>query len=734
MPATALATCQVYGTVFDAFGEPAADVKISVLGVYKDGALLLGNTREVTSDEAGFFEMPLPRDSTALIYANTFGFNLHCNGTPYYIPDVDTFELISPAPMPPWAFLSVTPPLYLDGTTLVIPRASAEQDGYISKEDYQMFLEGLPVGVTQIDTGTGLTGGPITDTGTVAMADVPGLIEGFYTNPTLYVNKQGQITQIESGVPPVPDSLPPVITLKPITGLAAQGAVINWDTDEPSDSKVEYSTNASFTPLLTQSSPSPQIHHSIPLTSLTPLTQYHFRVISKDASGNESAPVVGTPFTTLAGPDVTAPVIQGVITSTGITYNSATITWDTDESSTSVVEYGTSAPAYGSTATGPSGTHHVVSLSGLPANTPIHFHVKSADAATPPNTVTSPDQTFMTAVAPDTTPPVISNVRALSVLDTTATIAWDTGELSDSQVEYSTDNVTFTATPITDAIPPGPGVTAHSVGLTTLTANTQYYYRVKSNDAAGNPATPVAGTPFMTTGPSVPLLANLISYWKMDETGSSTVRADSKGSNPLTPTIVPSAPGKTGFNLCAQFTGTGDRLIAASNASLQTGPIDYSVAMWVQLASIAADHDFISKAGSGGAGDEYIIGYIAGSTPATTGRFRLTVQGGSIYSTLLADSFGVPTINTWYLIIAWHDQTAAKTYIQINGGPVDEFSPVPPLISGNDSLQVGCYGAAQANFLSGLVDEVAFFKAVLDSTQRAAIWNGSDGLPFDEWT
>lgn len=48
-------------------------------------------------------------------------------------------------------------------------------------------------GVTSIATGTGLTGGPITSTGTISIADT-GVTAGTYTVPTITVNAQGQIT------------------------------------------------------------------------------------------------------------------------------------------------------------------------------------------------------------------------------------------------------------------------------------------------------------------------------------------------------------------------------------------------------------------------------------------------------------------------------------------------------------------------------------------------------------
>ncbi|MEJ5165657.1 MAG: proprotein convertase P-domain-containing protein [Thermoanaerobaculia bacterium] len=84
----------------------------------------------------------------------------------------------------------------------------------------------------------------------------------------------------------------------------------------------------------------------------------------------------------------------------------------------------------------------------------------------------------------DCTGPVITNVHSENVMGTTADILWNTDELSDSTVIYGT------------TLPPSSGsafvsnlVTNHDVKLTGLTECTNYYYYVKSKDAAGNEST-----------------------------------------------------------------------------------------------------------------------------------------------------------------------------------------------------------------------------------------------------
>ena len=124
---------------------------------------------------------------------------------------------------------------------------------------------------------------------------------------------------------------------------------------------------------------------------MTSNTLYHYRVRSRDVSGNERISADFT-FTTAAG-DTVPPMISNVVASPSA--QSATITWTTDEGSTTQVEYGLTT-AYGSMTVLDTAlvTSHTVSVSGLSQGTLYHFRVRSRDASG--NERISADFTFTT--------------------------------------------------------------------------------------------------------------------------------------------------------------------------------------------------------------------------------------------------------------------------------------------------------------------------------------------------
>lgn len=144
---------------------------------------------------------------------------------------------------------------------------------------------------------------------------------------------------------------------------------------------------------------------SVLTLSATPNSGFTFSGWGGDCSGNASScelimnasRVVTATFAASPNfPDTIAPELSNIAVS-NITATSATLSWTTDEGSTSVVNYGLTSFYGSSTGDAAHVTRHSVLLSGLSAETTYHYRVSSADAAN--NVTTGTDGTFATAAS-----------------------------------------------------------------------------------------------------------------------------------------------------------------------------------------------------------------------------------------------------------------------------------------------------------------------------------------------
>ena len=294
------------------------------------------------------------------------------------------------------------------------------------------------------------------------------------------------------------DDIPPVISNLRVAATTDTTAVIEWTTDELSDSVVQYGIGGIYN--YGESDGAMVTGHSITLIDLNPDTTYNYRVFSTDASLNTST-ISGLTFTTDSVPDVTPPVVSNVHVSSK-SHNAAVIAWTTDEGSDSVVQYDITTSTWGSYASSESNgsmvTNHSVNLTGLLPSTTYYFQVGSTDSSDNGPT-TSDEVSFTTDPPPDTTPPVVSNVQVASKTHDSAVITWTTDEQSNSAVQYGTVSSGWGSYPSSqndDSL-----VTDHSVTLTGLNGSTTYFFQAGSSDGSGNGPTVSSEMNFTTDEP-----------------------------------------------------------------------------------------------------------------------------------------------------------------------------------------------------------------------------------------
>lgn len=221
------------------------------------------------------------------------------------------------------------------------------------------------------------------------------------------------------------------------------------------------------------------------------------------------------------------------------------------------------------------------------------------------------------------------------------------------------------------------------------------------------------------------LIDNLISYWKLDEASGNAL--DAHSTNHLTDNnTVGSAAGK--INNGRDFEASNTEYFSlADNAALSTGDIDFSLTAWVNLESVGAQRAIVGKWNIS-ANREYLLLY---DNTADRLEFWVSHDGGATVS--IASWSAAPSTATWYFIAAWHDAAANTLNIQVNNGTPVSVSHTSGVFNGNSDFRVGEIQGASVPF-DGLIDEVGFWKRVLTTPERTALYNSGNGLAYSSFT
>ena len=217
------------------------------------------------------------------------------------------------------------------------------------------------------------------------------------------------------------------------------------------------------------------------------------------------------------------------------------------------------------------------------------------------------------------------------------------------------------------------------------------------------------------------LLDNLISYWKLDEASGNAI--DSHGTNTLTDeNTVGTAAGKIS-NARDFEANNAERFFIASNASLQTGDIDFTFSFWMNPETVGNFAVMVNKSGAAAADREYAV-Y---NSFANQLNFFIYDPAGNIVNV----NSGVSLIvGTWFHVLVWHDSVANQIAISVNNATPVTLSHSTGVRTNNFEFQLGAR-KDQGFFYDGLIDECGFWKRVLTPAERTALYNGGNGLSYD---
>ncbi len=289
---------------------------------------------------------------------------------------------------------------------------------------------------------------------------------------------------------------PPGVVTTAATGIGADTATLNGIVGAYGYSTTvdfEYGTDTSYGTTVTadQSPVSSDLPVSVSktITGLANNTTYHYRVVATNVNGTS----YGNDMTFTIGTTGTAPTATTDDATFSLVPNTATLngTVNANNSNTTVTfEYGTTT-AYGTTVTadqspvnGASDTAVSKFIAGLTPDTTYHYRVVATNAT---GTTNGADVTFFNTIAPYARTDAASGIGT-----TTATLNGTVnpktfGEPVDTTVtfEYGLTAAYGSVGTALESPVGGPANVGVSLGLTGLTPNTTYHYRVVANNANG---------------------------------------------------------------------------------------------------------------------------------------------------------------------------------------------------------------------------------------------------------
>lgn len=161
------------------------------------------------------------------------------------------------------------------------------------------------------------------------------------------------------------------------TGIAAvtgHSMTVNWNTDVPSDSFLEYGKTTAYG-MTVASASSASTSHSARMEGLEELTRYYFRVTANDIATGGSSDTGNTNYQHVTGTNVNFQNVSAI----SITGQTATINWTTDIPATSFIDYGETTEYGFAVANTTLTQNHSLVLDDLLSGQTYHFRITSAD-------------------------------------------------------------------------------------------------------------------------------------------------------------------------------------------------------------------------------------------------------------------------------------------------------------------------------------------------------------------
>lgn len=365
-----------------------------------------------------------------------------------------------------------TPPEITEGPS-VIPDSFSTIVSWRTEREADSHIElGLNQNSLEVEQGTGdlVEAHAVNCTGLTAETKYYYRIRSRDIDGNIAYSKTNSFTTLEA--PRVSDVV--------ISDIGLYEALITWQTNKDTTTEISYGTSANYGSTNYDTTSSYSKIHTIKLTGLSDGTIYHIKPSGLDSNGNitESSDYL---FTTHTFPQVSN------ITSENIAEGKTQISWTTNVTTSSQVEYYNEKISPKTQGNASLTTNHSILLYGLQDATTYKYRVRGADSYGYEDI--SEEKSFITLE--DKTMPEVFNVSAISnsigsgeASSVQIVISWNTNEPTSSYVDYGQgiDSNEFPAhTDENTELK-----LEHLVVIPELDPSKTYRFKITAKDRAGN--------------------------------------------------------------------------------------------------------------------------------------------------------------------------------------------------------------------------------------------------------
>ncbi len=217
----------------------------------------------------------------------------------------------------------------------------------------------------------------------------------------------------------------------------------------------------------------------------------------------------------------------------------------------------------------------------------------------------------------------------------------------------------------------------------------------------------------------------LVGYWPLDN-GSGNTATDTSGGHNGTLNNGPAwTTGKIGTAL--SFNGSNTSVDINHNVVNTSG--SYSVAAWVQLASLSNWSTAVSQDGSNVSG--FFLQYTSPSAGADGGKFAFSLLSSDSTSAnvVRATSPFSPIANTWYHLVGVYDAGSGQSQLYVNGALVATRAVSAPWnATGETVIGRARYNAGPVDFWPGLIDDVQISNQALSASDVTTLYQSASAL------